>query len=229
MAEKLNKRSTFVERILNWHRNNRRNFPWRETSDPFAKLIAEILLQKTPAERVLPVFIKLNSKFPTPHELSKAGLSEVEDLVGALGLKKRAIYLLKSAKTIVDKFNGKVPDNLNDLLKLPGVGLYTASAVLCFAFNRDLPIVDSNIARILTRVFALNISSKRPQLDKSLWEFAAKLIPKGMGPRFNEALIDFAALICKSKPRCFKCPLLDICEYALKTKKQKNPIKNNEK
>ena len=206
-----NLESEFVRRVLEWGAKHKRRFPWRESRDPFAVLVAEIMLQKTPAERVAKIFDEFLARYPTPEALASAPQEEVEAWFSYLGLKKRARLLHQIAKEIVRTFGGRVPRSLNQLTRLPGVGPYTAAAVLCFAFGERLPIVDTNVARVLMRVFRLKIKTKRPALSKKLWAFASKLIPNGRQREYHEALLDLAALICKPKPICEKCPLSDIC------------------
>lgn len=206
-------RREFVKRLLNWHKSNQRSFPWRKTRDPYVILVAELMLQKTPAERVAEVLDKFTSKYPDVRSLASASMKDLEQFFTKLGLVKRARALLHTAKEVVLKYEGVIPDTLDELCKLPGVGTYTASAILCFAFGKDVPIVDTNVARVLMRVFGLKIKAQKPQVSRQLWSFAATLVPRGLGRAYNEALIDFAALVCRTEPKCNACPLSEICHY----------------
>lgn len=132
-----------------------------------------------------------------------------------MGLKKRAIWLVKLMEEICEMHNCQIPEDEEELVKLSGIGPYTARAILVFAFKKDLAIVDVNVARVLHRVFEeLGPELKRPSENKKLWSFASKLVPKRFGPQFNEALLDFAAIICKKKPTCYECPMKHLCDYA---------------
>jgi A/G-specific adenine glycosylase len=120
-------------------------------------------------------------------------------------------WLVETAKVLCREYNGKVPNKLNDLLSLPGIGEYTASAVLCFGFGGGVPIIDANVVRVLTRIFGL--PETRRTGNSALKEVARKLVPAGKGVDFNEAILDFAAIDCKKNPLHQKCPLTDLCDY----------------
>jgi len=128
-----------------------------------------------------------------------------------MGLTKRMLWLVNSMKVVCQKYGGKVPERRDDLIKLPGVGHYTASAVLCFGFKKDIPIVDTNVVRVLTRI--LDIPKPCKVTDAVIQETARKLVPKGRGVAYNEALLDFAAIVCKKRPKCDICPISEACEY----------------
>ncbi len=207
------RKRSFVHLLIQWHEENRRDFPWRTRRDPYITLLAEILLQRTPASRVARVFPNFIEKFPTAFSIASTDVDELEEFLRPMGLKKRAKWLIKLMKEVCEKHNCEIPDQEEELIQLPGVGLYTARAVLCFGFGKDAPIVDVNVARVLSRVFHFSDVRKRPSEDEVLWTFAAKIVPKGIGPRYNEALLDHATLICKRQPRCNVCPISEICEY----------------
>jgi len=207
------KRFRFVHLLIQWHEKNRRDFPWRARHDPYIALLAEILLQRTPANRVAKFFPNFIEKFPTSVSIASIDVDDLEEFLRPMGLKKRAKWLIKLMKEVCEKHNCEVPDREEELTQLPGVGLYTARAILCFGFGKDVPIVDVNVARVLSRVFRVSGIRKRPSEDEALWAFAAKIVPRGLGPRYNEALLDHAALICKRQPKCNICPVLALCEY----------------
>jgi len=208
-----NKKRCFVQLILEWGKENKRSFPWRENRTPYKVLLAEILLQRTPANRVadfLPSFIK---RFPAPFSITAANRDDLERQLQSLGLKKRTKWLTSLMKELCENYDCKIPDKEDELIKLPGVGLYTARAILCFGFAKDVSIVDVNVARVLQRVFHGSNVKKRPSEDEALWSFAAKIVPKGLGPQYNEALLDHASVICKKNPLCEKCPISALCNY----------------
>lgn len=208
------KKELFVDTLLEWHKRNSRDFPWRRISDPYKILISEILLQKTRAENVVSVFNSFSVKYPDAEKLSAAPYNEIKNDIEILGLSnQRAEKLQKLAKILVEKYNGKLPNNKNELLELPGIGNYIANAVLCFAFGYDVPLLDTNIGRIIERVFSLKVSGEERKKDK-VWEMLAEFVPKGKSREYNYSLIDFGALVCTAKnPRHNLCPLTKICDY----------------
>ncbi len=221
IAEK-RKKEEFVQKLLAWHAENKRDFSWRRTANPFHILIAEIMLQKTDVKKVSDVYDKFIQKYPTPQALASAELVELRKELALLGIHRRAERLKKTAEKIVSEHGAEVPSEKQELLKLPGVGEYIANAVLCFAFGKDVPIVDTNVIRLLERVFGIKSSKARPRTDRKIWEFAAQLVPKGRCREYNQALLDFAASVCKSKkPLSATCPENKICSYA---KDQLKPI-----
>jgi A/G-specific adenine glycosylase len=202
----------FVRLVLEWSGRNKQSFPWREGRTPYKVLLAEILLQRTPANRVSTFFPLFVERFPGPKNIASTNVDEMEEFLQPMGLKKRAEWLVSLMKEICEKYNCKVPDQENALRKLPGVGRYTARAVLSFGFKRDVAIVDVNVARVLSRVFGI-LGQRRPSEDLELWDFAVKLLPRKQVVAYNEALLDFAMLICKKQPLCSACPLTGICNY----------------
>jgi len=210
------KAAEIISRLLLWHKRNRRVFPWRENPSPYHVLLAEMMLQRTPPRQVVRVFKSFVQEFPDPKSVVKAGKERVLKFLEPLGLRHRNEKIYEVMRALVDMYDGKIPDTLEELTRLPGVDRYIASAVLSFAYRKDVPIVDRPIARVLVRIFGLK-TDKRPDKDSNVWNIAKRLIPRGRGPEFNEALIDFAALICRSKPLCEKCPLVDLCLYATRT------------
>jgi A/G-specific adenine glycosylase len=162
------------------------------------------------------LYAKFLVKYPDPGTLSQAQLEELENLIRPLGMEHKRATLLKTvASEIVQKNSGRIPASLEELLKLPGVGLYAANAVLCFAYGKDVPLVDTNAIRIFKRVFCFKSQRRRPKDDPRLWEFARDIIPHGKAKDFNLAVIDLVHEICTpKKPRCVACPLKAFCKYA---------------
>jgi len=211
----LEKRREFARLVLAWATVNLRSFPWRKTDNPYRILIAEIMLQRTKAEQVVPVYERFMMKYPDPTSLSAASVSGLRASIRSLGLEKRAPALKKLAKQIMKQHDGRIPCTKDGLLELHFVGNYTANALLCNAFGECVPTIDSNFARVLERVFSLRLG--RPaQKDKRLWKFAESLMPdaKGSCRTFNLGIMDLASAICTPrKPSCKKCPLNTICDY----------------
>ncbi len=173
------KKELFVGTLLEWHKRNCRDFPWRRLSDPYKILISEILLQKTRAENVVVVFNRFATKYPNAKKLSIASFSELKHEIEILGLHtQRATKLQKMARILVEKYEGTVPNNKKELLELPGIGIYIANAVLCFAFGYDVPLLDTNIGRIIERVFTVKVAGEERKKHE-VWEMIAEFVPVG--------------------------------------------------
>jgi len=197
---------TFRHHVLAWYEENGRDLPWRRTRDPYAILVSEILLHQTQVSRVIPVYQQFLSRYPTADSLARARLSAVKRLTDPLGYKIRGRWLHAIARHVAEERAGYFPDTIDGLRRLPGVGRYTAGAVMSFAFHRDAPILDTNVARLLRRYFG--VDGRR----SALWKLAARVIPRGKASVFNQALMDLGALVCVSrKPRCAVCPLRRSC------------------
>lgn len=206
-------KKTFQTTVLKWYACNGRFFPWRKTNNPYKVLTAELLLQKTDATKVLPVFKKFSSHWPSPQTLSKARISSISKVIKPLGLRYKA-GRLKALASVLAADGGRVPGKEEVLLKLSGVGRYIASSVLCFAFNEPRAVVDTNVIRILSRFFGLHSVKARPREDRFLWEFAQSLVPVRKSKEYNWGLLDFGALVCRSRdPHCSECMLKNNCHY----------------
>ncbi|MEL7663228.1 MAG: hypothetical protein AAGU10_03750 [Methanosarcina mazei] len=211
------KKDIFVESLILWHKNNKRHFEWRSTKDPYKILVAEVMLQKTDASKVESVYSKFIKKYSDPYILANSDISEIEREIHLLGIHQRAERLIKMAETLVYKFNGKVPETKPELMELFGVGDYISNAVLCFAYNKDVPLLDTNIVRILSRVFSIKSEKTRPRTDKQMWETMESIIPSGKAKEFNLSLLDFSAKVCTAKnPKHEVCPLKYICDHYIK-------------
>jgi A/G-specific adenine glycosylase len=207
----LNDRTRIQTKLLRWFKQNRRDLPWRKTKDPYAIWISEIMLQQTQVATVIPYYEKFLKTFPTIRSLAKADLSKVLKVWEGLGYYSRARNLHRASRIILSHFNGKIPENLNDLLSLPGIGRYTAGAIFSIAFNKETPILDGNVKRVLSRLFAVTENSKK--MEKILWKYSESLIPKGHASFFNQALMDFGATVCTPKaPSCPECPIKNVCK-----------------
>lgn len=209
----------FQERLLAWFEQAQRNFPWRSQSDPYAILITEKLVQQTAArDVVIQAYEQFLRQYPTPQHLAGANLLDLEEIIRPLGLNYRARELIAMAQELVARHNGEVPQNLKELLALSGVGDYCARAVLSFAFGQDVPVVDTNVARFLHRLYGISGHlPTNPARKKSLIELAGTLIPAGRSKNFNLAILDLCAQICKpTNPACSVCPVQVYCAYGTK-------------
>lgn len=214
----------FAELLLEWWKLNKRDFPWRRTNDPYVILISEMLLRKTTAKQVNAIFEKFFAKFPDVKMLAKGRVEEIKKLIKPLGMEhKRATLLTKLSNELLESHMGVVPASQDELLRLPGVGRYSANAVLCFAHGKDVPLVDVNAIRVFQRVFSFKSQKRRIKDDTTFWEFVAETIPKGKAREFNLAVIDFAHEVCRpKKPKCTMCPLRVICRSASEEGKIEN-------
>ncbi len=208
---------TFVKLILDWFKSNKREFSWRTLElSPFQVLIAELMLQKTNASQVENIFPRFIETYPNPESIANVSEYDLATLLQPLGLFNRRARDLKKTSIIILNLKNVVPSEKKDLLNLPGVGDYIANAVLCFAFNKKMPIIDANVGRIMKRIFSFPVKSA-PSRDKKLGEKMEDLIPDRYFKEFNYAILDLAALICLPRnPRCEECPLTVICDYFMK-------------
>ena len=208
----------FRKKIISWYENHgRKNLPWRKEKDPWRVMIASILLKKTTAVQVKKIYKKFIEKFPHPHSLANADEEELKALLAPLGMEHtRTKLLLKLAKTLVQEYNGGIPSSIEKLMKLPGVGRYSASEVLLLSYNDPHPLLDRNMIRLLERIFNIRSEKSRPHTDPYMWKIAEKIVPSdpALAKKFNFGVLDFAQSVCKAKnPRCEKCPFKNICTY----------------
>jgi A/G-specific adenine glycosylase len=198
--------------LLAWFRKNGRDLPWRQTRDPYAILVSEFMLQQTQVATVLPYYERWLRRFPDFPTLAKATESQVLHAWQGLGYYARVRNLHAAAKTVTRKFGSKLPANLELMSALPGIGKYTAGAVATFAFNRPVPIVEANIARVLARLTNLQTPIDSSDGRNELWRRASALIPTRGARDYNSALIDLGALVCLPRqPRCQSCPVTRFC------------------
>jgi len=207
---------TFRIKLINWWRDCGRDFPWRRTSDPYKLLIVETLLHRTRADQVVPVYLKFIREFPDIKVLAEAPREKVMNLLHPLGLKWRAKLLHDMAVEIVRR-NSKIAPDRNILRSLPGVSDYIASAVLCFAYGKPEPLLDTNTVRITGRIFNIRVSDGSRR-SKKFRELYLQLMDKNRPREFNMAMIDLGALICKPRyPLCEECPVREKCCYYLES------------
>jgi len=195
--------------LLRWGSSELRDLPWRQTSEAWHVLVSEVMLQQTSVGRVLPKFEPFIKAFPTPHALATAPLGEALLLWQGLGYPRRCRNLRSAAMMIVTEHQGVVPNQLDHLLALPGVGQYTARAVMAFAYRRDVGVVDVNVSRVFSRVRG------EPMTAKALQEQADDLVPLGMSWEWNQVLMELGGRICTARsPRCGECPVQRWCSFA---------------
>ncbi|NIO19883.1 MAG: DNA glycosylase [Candidatus Aenigmarchaeota archaeon] len=201
------------ELLLEWYRENGRSYVWRRKKNPYEILIAEIMLQRTRADQVEPVYLDFIEKFPDTLELRKATEKEIGEYFGRLGLLWRAKLVKRLAEELVGRFEGKIPESRNLLLSLPTVGEYIADAVLCFAYGKEVAVVDANVCRIVERMFGITPKGEARR-DRRFRNLAQEMVPPSKANEFNWAMIDFAALVCTSRnPKHGICPINGVCSY----------------
>lgn len=197
-----------VVAVLEWAAGRRDDLPWRRTRDPWGVLVSELMLQQTQVGRVVPRWHRFLERFPTVTACADAGVADVIDEWAGLGYNRRAVNLHRCAVVVRDDHGGSVPDDLATLLALPGLGPYTARAVLAFAFERDVAVVDTNVGRVLARQCGERLSASRAQRR------ADGLVPLGSGWSWNQAVLDLGALVCtKRSPSCGDCPVSVSCAW----------------
>jgi A/G-specific adenine glycosylase len=199
--------NSFRRALLAWYRKHGRDLPWRRTRDPYAILVSEFMLQQTQVTTVLPYYDKWMRRFPTFGALASAQESDVLHAWQGLGYYNRARNLHAAARLIVEKHDSAFPL----ATKLPGVGRYTANAVATFAFDSSVPIVETNIARLLSRVNNITTSIDSAAGRHALWSSAEALLPRRGAGEFNSALMDLGALVCARRPKCSACPVQRFC------------------
>lgn len=198
-------------RLKNWFLSHARDLPWRQTNDPYAVWISEIMLQQTQVATVIPYFIHWMSRFPTIKHLAEASLEEVIKSWEGLGYYSRARNLHKGANELMTHFNGQFPSEEKDLKQIKGLGPYTIGAILSFAFHKKKAALDGNVMRVLTRYFALEDDIAKSATMNKLRELLQNLLPDDEPWVINEALIELGAKICQRKAHCLACPLRENC------------------
>ena len=194
--------------LLAWSDRTRRDLPWRRTRDPWAILVSELMLQQTQVARVMPKYEAFLEVFPTPVDCADASVGAVVMLWAGLGYNRRAVNLHRTASLVVAEHGGRLPDDLDQLLRLPGIGPYTARALMAFAWERDVGVVDTNAARVLARGRGRSLTRGEVQ------QHADDVVPAGSGWAWNQAMLDLGATVCTSRsPRCGECPLAWSCRW----------------
>ena len=201
----------FQTRLLKWYKKYGRDLPWRKTSDPYHILVSEVMLQQTQVDRVIPKYHEFIDRYPSFEELAGAPVSDVKKTWYPLGYNIRPERLHSIACETMERYGGRLPSAAGELLSFKGIGRYTAGAIRSFAFNEDAPILDTNVIRVLHRVF---LAKGDPKTQKAkLWQLSESLIPRGKGYDFNQAIMDFGATCCTARtPSCQHCPMKSFCK-----------------
>ena len=205
-------RRRFRQRLLTWYRRHGRDLPWRKTDDPYHILVSEIMLQQTQVDRVLPKYHEWLAKYPSFEALALAPEDAVAETWRPLGYNIRPRRLQAIARESVARFGGALPSDEETLLSFKGIGAYTAGAIRSFAFRQRAAILDTNVARVLFRVFVRRGDPKAHAMKKHLWAVSACVVPHKHVFDFNQALMDLGATVCVArKPKCDACPMTKLC------------------
>ena len=224
----------FVNQLIRWYRHQKRDLPWRHTKNPYKIWLSEIMLQQTRVKQAMPYYLKFISHYPTVRELAHAPESEVLRLWQGLGYYSRARNLHACAKTVTEELEGKFPETFEELLKLKGIGRYTAAAIASLAFDKPNAVVDGNVYRVLSRVFGLEHDIALTKSAVVFEQKANELITRDNPGEFNQAIMDFGAIQCTpGNPSCAICPVNNICfafnngrQHSLPVKSKKVKTKN---
>lgn len=202
----------FRRRLLSWYAKHERDLPWRRSSNPYRVWISEVMLQQTQVETVKPYFQRFVKEFPTVKKLAAAKEQEVLRLWEGLGYYRRARQLHAAAQQIVAEHRGRFPDDVETLQTLPGIGRYTAGAIVSIAFDKPAPILEANTIRLLSRLIAYPADPMKSAGQKILWQTAEELLPRKEIARFNQALMELGSLVCTPQnPKCDQCPAVQLC------------------
>lgn len=205
-------KADFASRLLVWYGQKGRALPWRKTRDPYRIWISEIMLQQTGVGTVIPYYAEFLARFPDLCALAAADLDEVIAAWSGLGYYSRARHLHAAAIIVRDRFGGRLPDDLDSLMALPGIGRSTAGAILAIAFHHKAPILDGNVRRILCRLFAVGEDPRCPTVEKKLWQWAEELLPEENPHDYTQAIMDLGATLCTPRhPACECCPVKSCC------------------
>ncbi|MBN2046141.1 MAG: A/G-specific adenine glycosylase [Anaerolineales bacterium] len=219
-----------AHQLLDWYTRAGRSLPWRDDPAPYSIWISEIMAQQTRLETVIPYYQRWMARFPDIHSLAAASQQEVLNLWEGLGYYSRARNLHKAAGRVVANFDGKLPEDKHSLLSLPGIGRYTAGAILSIAFGLDEPVVDGNIKRVYARLLKVETAINTPAGEKEIWLQAEELLPPGKARDFNQALMDLGAIICLPRnPDCGTCPIADLCKAHLSGQVDNYPVRQAKK
>jgi len=215
------------KQLLNWFHKNARSLPWRVKKNWYFTFLSEVILQQTLVDQGLPYYYKISDAFPTVHALASADEQSILKLWAGLGYYARARNLLKAAQMIVSHFNGGFPQNMKDALKLPGIGSYSAAAVLSIAFNKPYAVVDGNVLRVLARLYNIPDDIRSPAVKKQLAHLAQTLLDHKNPGLFNEAMMELGALVCTpTHPDCSGCPIASNCQALGKGTQGRLPYKS---
>lgn len=213
--------------LLPWYAKHQRDLPWRKTHDPYLIWVSEIMLQQTQVKTVVPYYERWIQAFPDIASLAKAPLPKVLKLWEGLGYYRRARNLHETAQLLIEKHGGQFPSDPETIYSLPGIGKYTGGAILSIAFGKSAPILDGNVARILSRLFAIKDPVDRGKGQKKLWGLAALLLPDKHPGDFNQAMMELGATVClPAAPACLICPVSGFCKARQAGKEEDFPLKS---
>ncbi len=217
----------FSSQLLTWYARHKRVLPWRDVPNPYHIWVSEIMLQQTQVETVTPYYQRWLARFPTVQALAEAPLNDVLAVWEGLGYYSRARNLQRAAQTVAAEHGGVLPKTVADLLKLPGIGRYTAGAIASMAFGVDAPVLDGNVKRVLARVFNIQSEVKSSGGIKELWTMAESLVPHGRAGDYNQALMDLGATVCTPRaPACERCPVRALCVARRRGVQLQRPVKS---
>jgi A/G-specific adenine glycosylase len=217
---------TWTDDLLTWYKRQQRDLPWRNSNDPYAIWVSEIMLQQTRVETVIPYFNRWMRSYPDVYALASASRQDVLSHWEGLGYYRRAHNLHRAAQQVVDEYDGAIPSDIDDLKSLPGIGDYTAAAITALAFERDALALDGNLRRVLSRLFDRTENPRSLKGERILRELGNQYLPSGSASEFNQALMDLGATICKPRnPACSECPLQDSCLAFQRGVQEQRPVK----
>lgn len=220
----------FSDNLLQWYYLHRRDLPWRKTSDPYKIWLSEVMLQQTRVDTVIPYYHRFIKAFPTLSTLAEAEQQEVLKCWEGLGYYSRGRNFHQAAKNIITHYDGEIPSEYDQFIRLKGVGPYTAAAVLSIAFNKIFAVVDGNVIRVITRYLGIEEDIRTSQVKKMVQEYADTLIPADHPGDFNQALMELGAIICKpTAPLCSSCPVSNQCMAYNSAKTDVIPYKSKAK
>jgi A/G-specific adenine glycosylase len=215
----INQKSKIQKHLLMWYRKNARPLRWRKTKNPYRILLSEVMLQQTQVSRVRLKYPEFLRQFPDFASLAQARTADIIRAWSGMGYNNRALRLQQIARCIIDDYKGRLPQNVETLQQLPGIGRYTANAIACFAFGLQTAAVDVNVHRVLSRLFP-----HRPQ-SVDIWKLAEQILPKGKAYDWNQALMELGGIICTAaNPHCLECPLKYYCPSAFLMVNKRKPI-----
>ena len=213
VSDLIGAKDLLARKVIAWYRKEGRRLPWRTTRSPYRIWVSEVMLQQTRVASAIPYYERFLDAFPTVSRLAEADLQEVLKQWEGMGYYARARNLHRSARMIRERYEGSIPDNMEDLLSLPGIGRSTAGAILSLAHGRKTPILDANIQRLLCRLSAVQEDPQKSHTKRLLWDLMERLLPEKETRLFNQGLMDIGALFCLPRsPRCRDCPLSSLCQ-----------------
>ncbi len=215
---------SFRENLLSWYQVHRRTLPWRDNYNPYHTWIAEVMMQQTQMDRGVAYFQRWMDRFPDIASLAKASEEDLLKAWEGLGYYRRVRNIQAAARIIMERHGGVFPNTYTAILDLPGIGPYTAGAIASTAFNQDMPCVDGNVERVLSRVFNIDTPVRQEPAKSQILQLAQKLIPPGQARDFNQAIMELGALVCRKVPACSACPLYEQCESRHLGLAKKRPV-----